>query len=594
MELTMEEKNDLFDSLQNAIPFMSNIKMQPDEYNRNLLAEINTRTDTNEIKLLRLLYKINSIRISENVFNPFEPYIVLENKKITCIPDFLSNEELDFFIKIFDLIKNEMLKARVSDILWFLKYKKDVKYPNYLITVYQKLDICSLDTFFENILLYKRATLIAKQMHKDLSIFENNLYNIFTSKGYDNNSQLIIFAETLRVFDFSKSNSSIIINKLIDYGKQLENDSNYTLAEQYYNEASLWAETEEDRIRIQIYRVRAFINFAEAKNTSGLAANKFYTKAIEILRELKKETREQFFTTDEEQELIRKKQNSGKEAISEMQTNFIPMDNLNNLIIQIQNEVLNNICNKSKEDALFNFACLTTIKEETFENQAKQMNNSAFFAISNMDFYAKDGRKIGSTYSTDEDNSHASNPQIFNMMVYHYTHFLNLITFARIITGLDYLNLEHHISYNDVKTIVHQSYLIPEDREEVVCKGLLAGFSHDFTISLNLLAPQFENIVRNILQRNGVKTITLGEDGKEIEIGLSNLVKIDEFKKLFGEDLTFEIRALLCESIGPNLRNNTAHGLLNDCEMNSNFSIYFWWFFFSFIYRTFYSNKQNS
>ena len=45
----------------------------------------------------------------------------------------------------------------------------------------------------------------------------------------------------------------------------------------------------------------------------------------------------------------------------------------------------------------------------------------------------------------------------------------------------------------------------------------------------------------------------------------------------FGEDLTYEIKALFCDPMGPNLRNNVAHGLLNDQQANSVEAVYAWW-----------------
>lgn len=46
---------------------------------------------------------------------------------------------------------------------------------------------------------------------------------------------------------------------------------------------------------------------------------------------------------------------------------------------------------------------------------------------------------------------------------------------------------------------------------------------------------------------------------------------------IFGGDVGFELRALLCGPIGPNLRNEVAHGLIGDSAFSSGVSVYLWW-----------------
>jgi hypothetical protein len=62
-----------------------------------------------------------------------------------------------------------------------------------------------------------------------------------------------------------------------------------------------------------------------------------------------------------------------------------------------------------------------------------------------------------------------------------------------------------------------------------------------------------------------------------MEVGLSSLVELPQMAEVFGEDLTFAIRALMCEQTGPNLRNAVAHGLGDDSLYRSPPAIYAWW-----------------
>ena len=46
---------------------------------------------------------------------------------------------------------------------------------------------------------------------------------------------------------------------------------------------------------------------------------------------------------------------------------------------------------------------------------------------------------------------------------------------------------------------------------------------------------------------------------------------------LWGEDILMNIKTVFTEAAGFNLRNNVAHGLLNDNQANSRESVYAWW-----------------
>ena len=80
------------------------------------------------------------------------------------------------------------------------------------------------------------------------------------------------------------------------------------------------------------------------------------------------------------------------------------------------------------------------------------------------------------------------------------------------------------------------------------------------------------------LKQVGAKTTNLDKDGIENENGLSTLMDLPEAEIVFGKDLAFELRALFCDAFGPNLRNELAHGLLEEDDCHSPFAIYAWWF----------------
>jgi hypothetical protein len=106
--------------------------------------------------------------------------------------------------------------------------------------------------------------------------------------------------------------------------------------------------------------------------------------------------------------------------------------------------------------------------------------------------------------------------------------------------------------------------------------------------------PQLEHTVRHHLKRVGAKTTNLDGDGIETENGLSTLMEMPEAEKVFGKDLVFELRALLCDAFGPNLRNELAHGLLDDYACRSVYSIYTWWLALKLVFNNFWVSTRKA
>ena len=146
-----------------------------------------------------------------------------------------------------------------------------------------------------------------------------------------------------------------------------------------------------------------------------------------------------------------------------------------------------------------------------------------------------------------------------------------------IVPALEQINLDHHIRPNDLIEIVTNNPFIPPDRQHIFLRGLYHGFILDFMVASSLLVPQIENSLRYVLQQRGVIASTLDSDGIQEEFSLGNLLyKVPEVKEIFGEDLLFDLKGLLSERFGSNLRNRLAHGLVTDNEYVSPASAYAW------------------
>jgi len=108
-------------------------------------------------------------------------------------------------------------------------------------------------------------------------------------------------------------------------------------------------------------------------------------------------------------------------------------------------------------------------------------------------------------------------------------------------------------------------------------KHCLPDMMGHFVSALHLLVPQIEDMVRWHLKVRGVKTTTLDSKGIETENALGTLMESYETNQVFGEDMAFEFKALLCDPFGHNLRNELAHGLLDYEACESAYAVYAWW-----------------
>jgi len=104
-----------------------------------------------------------------------------------------------------------------------------------------------------------------------------------------------------------------------------------------------------------------------------------------------------------------------------------------------------------------------------------------------------------------------------------------------------------------------------------------AGMNGDFLVAVSLLTPQVENAVRIVLKKAGVVTSKIDMRNVEQERVLGALLDMDEAERVFGRDLMFDLRGLLVEKFGSNMRNELAHGLLDLDDFKGPDAEYLWW-----------------
>jgi hypothetical protein len=152
----------------------------------------------------------------------------------------------------------------------------------------------------------------------------------------------------------------------------------------------------------------------------------------------------------------------------------------------------------------------------------------------------------------------------------------SLIASAALHVAAEQIRIEHGLDTGWFLGLARSSEFVPSNRERSFARGLAAGLRGDYEVATAILIPQFEHAVRELFFRRGIVTATLPSSGAQNEHDLNALLKHPRATEIFDEELVFDLRVLLIEKAGANLRNSIAHGLLDDGAVFGA-KVYFWW-----------------
>lgn len=131
------------------------------------------------------------------------------------------------------------------------------------------------------------------------------------------------------------------------------------------------------------------------------------------------------------------------------------------------------------------------------------------------------------------------------------------------------------IDKSRVEFLVKDNPIIPDGRERIFQSGLYMFLNGDYYEALHILAPQVENLFRNIAREVGGLTVTLEKDGSSMEKVLSSILSLPELVDCYDNDILFTFRGLLNEQAGANIRNEIAHGIISEYACSTGACLYF-------------------
>ena len=555
-------------------------------------------------KVLWLLSDACSMMLSpDSVNEPFKPSIVFANGR-SVIPDDLSEADIAFFAQVVDAIDDPWLKARLADLVWLKQRPREVQFALAAIDSYRLIPLDAEIWWRSGCACWQRAIRLARMLGAAagdrLAEMEASIIAAFESTTRQDNFLGLDLAKLLKSNDLGNDHSTTIATRLKSLAREFEDDGNFYNAREYFQGSADWFKAAGDDAKsteMTVAMAEGWVKEALAKVSSDqpshLAAATFYENAIQTYRTIPRSERAAHGVNERLTYLQKRLNESGEKSLDEMSVISSPgMD-----ITQLVENARKSVQGKEPVEALKAFANLHSVAnaKQLRESAIKNLRNYPLQALFPTMVMSHDGRVIGkrsgvghSDTPTDDDEV-----RIRHEMIHSHSLSVDLVVQGCIWPALQMLLLEHRLREADFVVLARQSPIVPIGRETLFGKALFAGYDLAFATALHLLVPQIEHMVRFHLKQAGVKTTTLDSNGIETEKGLSSLMDLPKAEKIFGEDLSFEIKALFCDPYGPNLRNALAHGLLDDEESQSNPVIYAWWFGLKLVFNTFWNASRS-
>lgn len=520
--------------------------------------------------------------------DPFKPYIDFATRRTVTTDSFL-DADITFFTEIADAIDHILLKARIADLLWLRCSPPDrIKFALKAIDAYSSLPL-NADSWGANEQdCWQRAITLTLKLGKGardkLDALETTIIQKFNTATFNDGYFKLRLADFLTVNKLRRGYHSNIASQLETLGREFEQNVQLNLARDCFSAAAELYYKLSDGVKeaeMFVAQAECWVKDATLRSSSEspnhIETLMLYESAIHAYRSIPGAQRSIHNVEERVAELRTYLSNAGEHSLNEMKSLKTGEINISQLI---ENSI-NAVTGKDAHSAMFSFANVYRgINKDALQSDAIQrMGQFPMLALLSQSMLGSDGRIIAKRPSfTYGEEPEKDKIVIRSEMIREYGTIMEVVVRGKIWPALEVLQHEHRFRESDFIAMAKNSYMIPKERASLFAKALFAGYERDFITALHLLIPQIEHIVRVHLKQAGAQTANIDTEGIVNENGMSTLMALKMADQVFGENLAFELRSLFCDAFGPNLRNELAHGLLEENECDSYISIYAWWF----------------
>ncbi|SBP89277.1 DUF4209 domain-containing protein [Thiomonas delicata] len=540
-------------------------------------------------KVLWLLADACSMMLVPSSHNePFKPIAVFHDRR-SVIPDDLTESDFEFFSLVLDSTDDLWLKARLADLCWLKQKPRVVDHALAAIDAYLTIPL-DIETWVRGGReCWERAISLARMLKAGagdrLQKMEAAILVAFNAATLRDGFLGLWLADLLKTNGMARERRIDVAKRLESLAREFDGEGDLHRAREYFSAASDWYRISADESKaaeMTVSVAEGWVKEAIARTSSSapshMVAASFFENAIQTYRTIPGAERAAHRVDERIAELRSHLNDSGEKALGEMGVISTPGVDISDLVENARRAV----SGKSPIDALKAFANLHrgAKVDELRKSALDRMREFPLQSLFAATVMSRDGRVIAKrpAMSLGGELTDSDELAIRAEMVRDYGIFVSIIVQGDVWPALETMLLEHRLREADFVGLARQSPIVPKGREGLFGKALFQGYERDFVSALHLLIPQIEHMVRFHLKQAGAKTTNLDKDGVENENGLSTLMDLPEAETVFGKDLAFELKTLFCDAFGPNLRNELAHGLLDEDACHSPFAIYAWWF----------------
>ena len=551
-------------------------------------------------KVLWLLADACSMMLSPSSQNePFKPFSVFHDRR-SVIPDDLLETDINFFAQIVDLVDEKWLKARISDLIWLKGKPRNTSFALKAIDAYRSIPLDENTWIHGGRDCWPRAIKLAHMLKNNagdrLEKIESSIVVAFNAATQADGFLGLWLADLLKSNKLGRKFRFDVAKKLEALAYDFNEKGQLHIAREYFSSAAEWHKVVPDEIKaaeMTVAVAEGWVKEAVARSASEssghMLAASFYENAIQTYRKIPSAQRSIHRVDDRIAEIRNYLSDSGKKSLEEMKAIRTPGFDITEFVEIARKSVTG----KSIQEALFSFANLSrgANVENLRKNALERMREHPLQSLFAATVMSRDGRviarrpamRLGAQLTEDDEIG------IRAEMVRDYGITVGVLVHGQIWPALEVLLLEHRLRESDFVDLASQSPIVPKERAGFFGKALFAGYESDFVTALHLLIPQIEHMVRFHLKNAGAITTNIDKDGIQNENGMSTLMDLPEAEQVLGKNLAFEFKSLFCDAFGPNLRNELAHGLLNEEGCNTPFAIYAWWLALGLTFKAWWS-----
>ncbi len=509
---------------------------------------------------------------------PFKPVAIWGDRRSLALDD-LDGADIQLLEEIGPLAAAPIVRAQLCDVAWVAGRARGRKTWT-LGPVAAKAYLNAFELAHgvgKELVLFDELTRglqLAREFRKQDSQAPNDYWNVLeqVARKTASKGSIGLLARVLRLFAerrYEKSTDLAILAEGTAKNVAAKGPS-ITLADLWGEISSLWrvAKNDVSARSAGINRGEMLIAVGEAEaGRSAMVAFHWVQQGLECLRRTGADT-------TRIEEVHRRLLDLGAETLSEMKEvrkDFDATEAIESSRKQVAGYPL--------AEALLRFAfgehLLDPVQlRKTVEEQAKQ---SPLQFLIEAKTISRDGKTVGirpSLMSTGEEYERAIGLAVIEH-AFRYDVPFRVQLF--IIPAKDQIWNDHHPGFADLLPLVKDNPFVPAGFEEGYLRGLVAGFFGDWIVAAYFLIPQVEASVRHVLQRAGAITSNVQADGNQEEKKLHQLFADPVALQAFGAPLLFELRSLLIEELGGNLRNRFAHGMMTAADCYAADVITLWW-----------------